>query len=731
METEPNGAAGLSEALRGSRVVLLVCVVLAGMLGLLIALAQTPVYRAEGVIEVEGFTPGVSAGVSSAVVSRENVTEPHIQTQMKILHSDTMLQRVADKLKLAGRAEYREPQASWRRWEKSLLGRPLTSTPREEVLKKLSDQVAVRGSGQSSVIDISCESSNPQLAADIVNTLSMEFMDFNIERRVSGAKLNGETLDKQVNELRANLEHSEQQLQRYAAGAGLVLMSGNDSVADLRLRQLQDSLTKAQESRIAEQAKYDRAQTSAPESLPEILDDDTLRNYRVRLTDLRRQLAELSATFQPAHYKVRETQAQIRELEAAIDRGRTHSLERIRNQFLSAQQREKMLTDDYNRQFKVVTGQSVGAVHYNMLKRDVDTNRQLYTAMLQRAKEAGLASEMRASNVQIIDPASKPTEPVRPSPPLYGAVGLFVGGLVGLGRAMCKRKTLIQAPGDTSVHLNLPELGVIPQGDVNLAGPVGIGAGFSLLRKSINGSSASDSAGLELASWNHKQSVIAESFRAALASVRFSETSGRWPLTLAVTSACPGEGKTVVSSNLAIVLAESGRQVLLIDGDLRRPRLHEIFQIPNNTGFADLLRSNRDPGAFSASLAVKTEIPGLSVLTSGPDSASAANLLQSDRPAEVLRRLRQQFDAVVIDTPPLSVADPRILGQLADGVLLVIRANQTPPEVALAAARQLLDDGASVIGTILNSWNPKKASNHYSYRRWQYMYSSCAAAAEK
>ena len=461
-----------------------------------------------------------------------------------------------------------------------------------------------------------------------------------------------------------------------------------------------------------------------------MLDDDTLRNYRVRLTDLRRQLAELTATYQPAHYKVKECQAQIRELEAALDRGRTHSLERIRNQYLSAQQREKMLSDDYNQQFKLVTGQSFGAVHYNMLKRDVDTNRQLYTALLQRAKEAGIASEMRASNVQVIDPASKPSDPARPNPPLYAAVGLFLGGLLGMGFAMRKRKLFIQAPGDITAHLNLPELGVIPQGEGALGSPLRMGGGFSLIRKSLGLGESGDSELLELASWHRKQSVIAESFRAALASVRFSETSGRWPLTLAVTSASPAEGKTMLSTTLAIVLAETGRRVLLIDGDMRRPRLHEIFRIPNATGFADLLRSSRDPGVFSASL-VKTEIPGLCVLPSGPDSASAANLLQSDRPAEVLRRMRQQFDAVVIDTPPLSVADPRILGRLADGVVLVIRANQTLPEVAFAASRQLLDDGASVIGTILNSWNPKNTPNHYTHRRWPYMYSNGAAAGGK
>jgi receptor protein-tyrosine kinase len=433
---------------------------------------------------------------------------------------------------------------------------------------------------------------------------------------------------------------------------------------------------------------------------------------------------------------VKECQAQIGELEAALERGRAHALERIRNQYLSAQQREKLLSDDYNRQFRVVTEQSQGAVRYNMLKREVDTNRQLYTAMLQKVKEAGIASEMRASNVQVIDPATRPGDPVRPNLPLYGAVGLLTGVLSGIGRAVYRKRTfVIQAPGDASIHLKLPELGAIPQGDSNGVSPLTLTGVFAFCRNGshevLAGDAAADSETLELASWRHKESVIAESFRATLASVRFSERSGRGPLAVAVTSACPAEGKTVVATNLAIVLAETGRRVLLMDGDLRRPRLHDIFRIPNTSGFADLLRGSGTQVALSASLAIRTEVPGLYVLPSGPDSASAANLLQSDSAAEVLHRLRQQFDAVVIDTPPLSVADPRILGQLADGVVLVIRADRTLPDVAFAASRQLLEDGASVLGTILNGWNPKKISHHNTYRRWQHTYSNYMPTCEK
>ena len=497
------------------------------------------------------------------------------------------------------------------------------------------------------------------------------------------------------------------------------------------MRQLQDTLSKAQEARVAEEARYERTRNSPAESLPEVLDDDTLRNYRVKLTDLRRHLAELSATLQPAHYKVKECQAQIRELEAALERGRAQILQRIRNQYLSAQKREKLLSHDYSRQAELVTRQSQRAVRYNMLKRDVDTNRQLYEAMLQKVKEAGIASEIRASNVQVIDPAIRPATPVRPNLPLYGAVGLLTGGFFGIGCAVYrKQRFVIEAPGDASLRLNLPELGAIPQADIDGVSPLRLSEVFAFRhngsQKATGNGAAADSETLELASWRRKQSPVAESFRAALASVRFSERTGR---AVAITSAGPAEGKTVVATNLSIVLAETNRRVLLVDGDLRRPRLHRIFRLPNTMGFADLLRDGAGAPS-SGEMVCRTEVPGLHVLPSGPDSAGAVNLLQSEHAAEVLRRLSQEFDAVVIDTPPLSVADPRILGQLADGVVLVIRADKTVPDAAFAALRQLSEDGANVIGTILNSWNPKKAPSRYTYRQWQYMYSNYTANYE-
>jgi len=731
VEPESLSARDLLDALRRSGGVLLACVISGGMLALLIGWVQTPIYRAQETIELQRSSGSLLNSGDVYPPVHESVTEPYMQTQLKILRSETVLQRVAKKLRLAERSEFRPASRSWLHSHKLAAG-DLTAADSERITKILARDISARASGQASVIEILYESPDPQLATDVVNTLAGEFIAHSVERRIQAARRTGESLEKQVSEVRDNLERSENELQRYAASAGLLVTGNNDTVADLRLRQLQDALTKAQEARIGEQARYERARSSPPESLPEVLDDDTLRNYRVKLTDLRRHLAELNATLQPAHYKVKESQAQIAELEAALERGRGQILQRIWNQYLSAQQREKLLSDDYLRQAGLVTKQSESGVRYNMLKRVVDTNRQLYEAMLQKVKEASIASEIRASNMQIIDPAVRPATPVRPDLPLYGAVGLLTGGLFGVGGAVYrKRRFAIRAPGDASLHLHLPELGAIPQADIDYASPLKLIDIFALRgngsQEAPGGDAAADSEIPELASWRRKRSPIAESFRATLASVLYSERNGR---VLAITSACPGEGKTVVATNLAIVLAETKRRVLLVDGDLRRPRLHNVFRIPNISGFADLLRGGSTPAPASGRLAFTTEVPDLHVLPSGPDSANTANLLQSDRAAEVLRNLRQEFDAVVIDTPPLSVVDPRILGQLADGVVLVIRADRTLPDVAAAASRQLLDDGATVLGTILNRWNPKKTSNRYTFSQWQYTYTNYIATTE-
>ena len=655
-----------------------------------------------------------------------------IRTQIQILQSDSLVERVIAKLKLSKPSDLTKATDRVSAWRRALnLSEPEAKdalSPWESLLQSASGGVKVRAVGQTRLVEVSCDSTDAKLAADFANALADEFIESNIEARWKMTQRTGEWLTKQIDELRIKLERSEDALQAYARQSGLMFTSEKTNVSEEKLRQLQEELSKAQADRISKQSRYEMARSSAPETLADTLNDVGLREYQTRLTDLRRQHAELSATYKPEYSKVKRVQAQIVTIEAALKRERGAILERIRNDFQEAQGREKMLAAVYATQAGLVTEQAEKSIKYGILKREVDSTRQLYDAMLQRLKEASIAAAMRASNIRVVDAARAPRGPYKPDATRNSALGLLAGLFLGVAFVVMRERAdrSIQEPGDSSFYLNLPELGVIPSA----------GAArhrlYYLRRKQIAEAAAAEtglvaasgvSDRVELASWQRKPSLVAEAFRAILTSIMFSGENGNHPRVLVVTSGSPGEGKTTVASNLAIALAEVHQRVLLIDGDMRRPRLHEIFDLGNERGLSDILKENAAlAGTGLAGVIQETRLPNLYLLPSGPVSNAAATLLFSRQMPGLLKDLQRQFDLILIDTPPmLQIPDARVLGRLADAVLLVLRAGHTTRDSAMAARQRFEEDGTPVLGTILNDWNPKSSgSGYYGYYKGYY-----------
>lgn len=702
----------LLQPLRRYRGTILLCALGGGLLAVLAAIPQKPVYEARAELEIQDYNDNFLNMRDMDPSSRDHATDTYLQTQMRLLQGDALLEKVADRLHLQPPAA--EGPGVFTRLLRTVHLLPQPRPGKQAFLRDIARRLTIRPVGTTRIVEVIYASEDPQLAANFANTLADEFITESLDRRVRSTQQTSKWLAGQLGDLKSNLERSEQQLQAYAREAGLLFTSDKDSIADAKLRQLQEALSKAQDERIVAEAVYNRTSASPADSLPEVQNDLTLRSYQERLAELNRELAQLSATYTQNYYKVKEVKAQIASLEAALDKGRGYILKRIRNQYESAVNREKMLTDLYSRQASLVAVQSGQSVRYNMLKGEVDANRQLYESMLQKVKEAGIASGIRASNVQVVDPARPPQFPARPNVPLYAGAGLFSGAVFGIGYVFARKRNdfVIQAPGDITLHLRFPELGAIP----DAAREIG---GSRMPRLLKRGDLESEPSPLEMVSWHRKESPMAESFRAALASVLFSGPKGEWPRAIVITSSVPGEGKTVVAANFAIALAETNHRVLLVDGDLRRPRLHTVFGIPNERGLGTLLRDATPPKSYPAEvLGEKTEVPGLYVLPSGPDAGGAANLLYSPRAAELFQRLRREFHAIVIDTPPLVIADARGLARLADGVALVVRADHTSPEMAAASLRRLSEDGTWVLGTVLNSWDTRKTSGYQPYTQY-------------
>jgi capsular exopolysaccharide synthesis family protein len=704
--------------LRRRKGTLLLIAFLGALAGFLLTLPQTPVFQARLSLEIQSVNENflnMRDNNPTESGSSSYYPEYDIQTQVRILQSRSLIERVTKKLDLDNRPLIvNESRLS--AWRKALgLPAPKTVSAREDAIAMAAGNLKVRAQANTRLIEILCDSTSPNLAADFANTLANEFIDQNLEARWQTTQRTGEWLTRQMEELKIKLEKSEEAMQNYARATGLLFTAEKDNLTEQKLRQLQEELSKAQADRIAKQSKLEMASTTSPDSLPDVLDDGSLKDIQARLTDLRRQHAELSSTYTPAHFKVKKVQAQIATLESALEKERGNIIRRIRNDFQTATRREKLLAADYATHARLFSEQAALVSHYNILKREVDTNRQLYDHMLQRVKEAGIASALRASNIRVVDAAEPPRGPYKPSPFMNSALGFLSGIFIGVVFIVMRERAdrTIREPGEAQYFLDLSELGIIPSADSDPT------RRRRLLQTHRPESATPDQ--LALVTRDRKPSVMAESFRTVLTSILFCSQNGTRPHVLVLASAYPKEGKTTCVSNLAIALTEIHQRVLLIDGDMRRPRVHEIFELENKPGLGDLLRQPTPLDGLPIAGIRETKIPNLFVLPAGSPGPGVSSLVYSDRFPELIKRLRNDFDTILIDTPPmLQMADARVMGRQADAVILVIRANQTTRDSAQLARQRLADDGTLVLGAILNDWNPKHTASYGYYKYYDH-----------
>src|SRR2546422_3907440 len=449
---------------------ILVIAFLGALTGLLVTLPQSPVYRSWTTLEIQPLNENLLNTREVDPNAGALPLDSFLKTQLKLLESPSLIDRVVAKLKLEQRADSLEQAGHLSIWRKALgLPESEPATAHEQAVDMASGSVTVQLLAQTRIVEIICDSTDPRLAAAFVNTLANEFIEQSMEVRSQTSQRTGDWLTRQVEDLKIKLEKSEDQLQSYAVASNLTFTGEKGSVDEDKLRQLQGELAKAQAERITRQSPFGITLSSKPEALPEVLDNGPLREYQVKLTDLRRELAGLGASFTPAHYKVQRVQAQIDELQSAIGKERGNILNRIRNEYEAALRREKLLAAAYASESKLVSDQVSKATQYNILKREADTNRQIYDAMRQKVREFGIASAMPASNTRVIDPARPPGRPYKPDIVRNSGLGLLAGLLLGVVFVFIREHAdrSLQLPGDAPLYLNLPELGAIPSARLN------------------------------------------------------------------------------------------------------------------------------------------------------------------------------------------------------------------------------------------------------------------------
>ena len=696
------------------------------ILAILITLPMTPIYTARAAIEIQETNQNFLNMRDVQQFSSDSggwMLMTDIQTHIRILQSMSLLERVAGKFGSQSPNEAAPVEtgrvSAWRRALNLPEDQP--EDMRQTALSMARGSVKARSQAQTRIIEISTDSTDRKMAADFVNTLANEFIDQNMEARWQQTKKTGEWLTRQLDDMKIKLEKSEDQLQDYARRSGLLFTSDKASVSEERLKQLQQALSAASAERVAKQSRFEMAKNASPETLPDVINDAGLRELQTKLTELQRQSAEMRATYNEKYPKLLKIDPQVKWLESQFQRERAAILARINNENTEALRKESLLRVDYETQAKLVRDEGEKGVHYGILKRDVDSMRQLYDSMLQRVKEASIAGAIKASNIRIVDPARIPGGPSRPNLPSNAMLGLLAGVFCGVAFVVVAEKgnKTFREPGDVQFYLNLPELGVIPSEKAQVG---------SYSRRKLkaavhndklllgNGAVSGELAQrIELTVHQQKSSMLAESFRATLTSILFMNQTGPRPRALVVTSSGPGEGKSTVISNLAAALGEIHQRVLLIDADTRKPRQHEIFGVPNDAGLTTLLLDMRDPEQVDLEHLIRpTRVPGVFIMPAGPAVASVTNLLYSGRMEQYLELLGRLFDVVLIDTPPmLQIPDARVLGRMAGGVVLVVRTGKTTRDAASAVRQRLQEDGTKILGTILNDWNPKASPSGY------------------
>jgi capsular exopolysaccharide synthesis family protein len=716
------------------RWVLVACVLSGLAIGGLVTVYEQPTYVVRTSLE---FQPRSSKSLLRADGAEESYDESAIATYEHVLQSLSLRERVVQRLQNQPPVQRanQEQQSSLLVQGIAKIGLNIGVAPHAATYKAALTQAAktlkAKTIPQTRIVEITCESALPAVASEFANGLVNEFMDEDLQSHWNSTQSTNKQLTDELQQLRAKMEESQRLLNEYAEKTGITFTSANATLVDDQLKGTQQDLAQAENDRVTKEARYKIALASPLDAIAEGAADPVLQQYKNQLADLKRQYADLSSTFTPAYIPLKRLEAQIEEVEAAESKERASVLAHLKSEYDEAVGREAMFAATYQKHVGAATVEAQQVLQYGTLKNDFDANRQLYESVLQRVKELDVTSAVHASNIRVIDAAEPPRIPDRPNPVKNLGFGVFSGLVLGVGFVFWKDhiNATLWGPGEGPTILNLPELGVIPSRRIDLE-KRGRGAAFLPSFSPIGswGTEAGERTGaMEVARWQQQPTLMTESFRRTVASILFSRNRGSnslfsrswesYPRVIVVTSPSQNDGKSTICCNLALALAEIKLRVLIIDGDLRKPSLHKLLDVANTWGISNILEETTDITKLpSEALCRETKMPGLHILTSGPPTSSVSQLMFSARLAQLLARCREEFDLVVVDTPPvLRVSDARALSRHGDGVVLVLRAGHSKLKAAIASANVLTQDGSRILGTVLNDWDPRTGGSEHFY----------------
>ena len=665
---------------------------------LLFTLLSTPIYRASTTLKIDqdGLQVVQVEGVNTApaVPSKD-----YYQTQYELLANPALAERVASELGLAQRPQALEAES----WLDKLTAALRPVAPDEQTdaeaaaseLEVLQDQADMLIAGltvepvrNSQLVRIHFDHPDPAFAAQVINAWANEFINATVENRFEASSYAREYLEEQLATAKGRLEQSERKLVDFAQREGLV-DTGEDgrSLASRNLAELNSALATTQEQRIRAEARWNQARSGSGTALPaDMLANSIIGTLQERLAELEAEYQENRETFGENYPAVERLRGEMEAVRSRVGQELANIRASVKAEYDAAVQQESLLKaqlDELRDRALTVDSRSID---YNILRREVDTNRQQYDALLQRYNEIGVAGGATTNNISIVNHARVPDERHSPRIALNLAVAVLLGGMLGVLVAFVREflDDSFKTPTDIEQKLRLSVLGIIPR-----------------LGKDETPLSAQDDA----------RSAFAESYRSVRTALQYSTDAGV-PKVLLITSPGAGEGKSTSALSLARNFAQLGKRVLLIEGDMRNPSLHRQLGLRGEAGLSSVLAGSATP----VDAIQETGHDRLSVMLAGPLPPNPAELLAGSRLVSLLTVIGEQYDQVIIDGPPvLGIADAPILSNSAHATIVIIKAGSTRIGAAQTAIKRLLAARARVLGCLLTQYDARAAGYGYDY----------------